>query len=277
MRSCSAIRAADYTMACRFMNSGWDRQIRSACDPVKPTLLFLNEFQNYLNLPIDPETMLVQSRLYGLAMMLAHQHLEQLPMSIRSAVLANARSKIMFQTSADDARVFAREFGRSVTEDDFLNLGAYEVLARLATEDGVNPPVSGTTLPPFAPMGFADECDGDPEHATAEQSRTSRRTSGSAGPEGTAQAQEEAQARRHDVGVSEGDKKPKMKCESKMAMMPTATATPVPITHSGRRVPRSRASSLSFSASSKYLFRIRWLPRRRPTALPCLQNAGWPS
>ena len=139
------------------LNSIWTAIRSGAADPDRPTYLFLDEFQDYLNLPVDPENMLVRSRSYGLAMVLAHQHLEQLPTNIRSAAFANARSKIVFQTTYDDARVFAREYGRSVTEDDFLNLGAYEVLARLATEDGVSPPVSGVTFPPIEPMGFADE------------------------------------------------------------------------------------------------------------------------
>jgi len=55
----------------------------------------------------------VRSRSYGLSMVLAHQHLDQLPERMRRAVLANARSKVVFQATADDARVLAREFGRA--------------------------------------------------------------------------------------------------------------------------------------------------------------------
>jgi hypothetical protein len=90
-------------------------------------------------------------------MILAHQHLEQLPESIRAAVLANARSKVVFQTTFDDARVFAREFGRSVADEDFMNLGRYEVLCRFATEEGVSPPVSAVTLRPVASTELVDE------------------------------------------------------------------------------------------------------------------------
>ena len=110
-----------------------------------------------MNLPVDPESLLVQARSFGLAMVLAHQHLDQLPGTIRSAVLANARSKVVFQTTSDDARIFAREFGRSVSEDDFMDLGQYEALCRLATDEGISPPVSATTLPPPAATGSADE------------------------------------------------------------------------------------------------------------------------
>jgi len=38
------------------------------------------------------------------------------------AVLANARSKLVFQTSSRDARLLASEFGKRVSDDDFVNL-----------------------------------------------------------------------------------------------------------------------------------------------------------
>jgi hypothetical protein len=41
-----------------------------------------------------------------------------------------------------------REFGRLVSENDFLHLGAYEAIARIATEVGVSAPLTITTEPP---------------------------------------------------------------------------------------------------------------------------------
>jgi hypothetical protein len=83
----------------------------------------------FLNLPVDAESLLVQARSFGLSLVLAHQHLDQLPDSIRSAVMANARSKVVFQTTYDDARVFcsrvrADGLGRRLHEP-----WAYQVLA----------------------------------------------------------------------------------------------------------------------------------------------------
>jgi hypothetical protein len=101
--------------------------------------------------------LLVQARSFGLSMILAHQHLDQLPDSVRSAVLANARSKVVFQTAYDDARVFAREFGRTVTDEDFMNLGRFEVLVRLATSEGISPPASAVTMKPTVPTGLGPE------------------------------------------------------------------------------------------------------------------------
>ena len=142
--------------SCR-INAIWSAVRGGAANPARPTYFSLDEFQDFLNLPVDAESLLVQARSFGLAMMLAYQHLDQLPDSIRSAVLANARSKVVFQTTFNDARVFAREFGRAVSDEDFMNLAQYEVLCRLATGEGVSAPVSGVTLPPGEPTGRAGE------------------------------------------------------------------------------------------------------------------------
>ena len=140
-----------------FLNAIWSAVRGGACDPEIPTLLCLDELQDFLNLPVDAESMLVQARSFGLAMVLAHQHLDQLTERIRAAVLSNARSKVVFQTTYDDARVFSREFGKSVSEDDFMNLGQYEVLCRFAGREGVSAPVSAETLPPTPPTGLGSE------------------------------------------------------------------------------------------------------------------------
>jgi hypothetical protein len=139
------------------LNAIWSAVRRGGTDPARPTLLCLDEFQDFINLPVDPESLLVQARSFGLGLVLAHQHLDQLPSSLRSAVLANARSKVVFQTTADDAQVLAREFGRTVTDEDFLSLGQFEVLCKLVTGEGVSAPVSGVTLEPPECTGLAAE------------------------------------------------------------------------------------------------------------------------
>lgn len=139
------------------LNAIWSAVRSGAADPRTPAFLFLDEFQDFLNLPVDPEAMLVQARSFGLSMVLAHQHLDQLPERIRSAVLTNARSKVVFQTTYDDARVFAREFGASVSAEDFMNLGRWEVLCRFAESEGVSAPVSAVTLRPTPPTALGAE------------------------------------------------------------------------------------------------------------------------
>ncbi|MBD2828147.1 TraM recognition domain-containing protein [Streptomyces globisporus] len=139
------------------LNAIWSAVQGGAANPSNPTTLILDEFQDFINLPIAPADMFAQARSMGLAMTVAHQHLSQLSRELQDATQNNARSTVAFQTSADEARHFARQFGRSVSDEDFMNLGKYEVLMRLATTEGVSSPVTGKTLPPIEPTGFAVE------------------------------------------------------------------------------------------------------------------------
>lgn len=123
----------------------------------KPLFLYLDEFQDFLQLPIDPADMFAKARGFRLGITAAHQDLGQLPVELRQAVLSNARSKVVFQCAADDARAFAREFGRTVSEEDFVNLGQWETLMRLATYEGVSQPVTGVSLAPSPETELAPE------------------------------------------------------------------------------------------------------------------------
>ncbi|MGV9340592.1 type IV secretory system conjugative DNA transfer family protein [Streptomyces sp. NPDC003688] len=144
-------------LASVLLNSAYSAVMAGAANPKNPTMLYLDEFQDLLNLPIAPEDMFAQARSKGLAMTVAHQHLGQLSRELQDATANNARSSVVFQTSVSDARDFARRYGRSVTEDDFMNQQQFEVLMRLATSEGVSSPVTGITLPPSEPTGFTDK------------------------------------------------------------------------------------------------------------------------
>lgn len=137
------------------MGALWDavKNVRGS----KPTYLFMDEFQDFVHLPIDPEDMLVKARGFGLGMVLAHQHLDQLPKSLEHAVMNNARTKVVFQTNASDASAMAREFGTLVEPHDFQHLGAYEALVRVNTPTGMSPPLTLATYPPVKGFGRGRE------------------------------------------------------------------------------------------------------------------------
>jgi len=120
-----------------------------------PTMVYVDEFQDYLHLPTDLADVLAQARGLGVGLTLAHQHLAQLTPSVRAGVLANARSRVVFQTGDDDARVFARLDDR-LTPSDFRGLGAYEVYASLASDSQVTGFASARTLPPSEPLRSAE-------------------------------------------------------------------------------------------------------------------------
>lgn len=150
------------------MNAIW-HGVKSTKSP-KPNFLYVDEFQSLTNLPVDAEDMLAKARSFGLGMTLAHQHLNQLPHDLRQAVSANTATKLVFQTNADDATAMARDFGSSVSAEDFMHLGQYEVLARIATPNGISAPLTLTTSEPLPGHNFAPELT---SHSRASYSRPS--------------------------------------------------------------------------------------------------------
>jgi hypothetical protein len=119
------------------------------------TFCYIDEFQDYLKLPMSVADVLAQARGLGLGLTLAHQHLGQLPTALQEAVLANARSRVIFQTSAKDARTLAREIAPYLGPEDLQGLDAYEVVVTLSAGARIAPPATGRTVLPSAGAGRA--------------------------------------------------------------------------------------------------------------------------
>lgn len=124
----------------------------------RPVGLYVDEMHNYLALPRSFEDMLAEARAYGLSMVLAHQHLGQLPHDMREALAANARTKIVFACSPDDARNLDRHFAPLLTDYDLSSLGAFEAACRPCIGGAHGPPFTFVTEPLAAPEpGRRDE------------------------------------------------------------------------------------------------------------------------
>ena len=120
------------------------------------TFAYIDEFQDYLRAEIGIEGMLTQARALGLSLTLAHQHLGQLSKSVREAVMANARSRVIFQVSAGDGAVLARELAPHLTGTDLQSLGRWEVVASLSAGNRVAPPATAVTTPAPPETGQAE-------------------------------------------------------------------------------------------------------------------------
>ncbi len=133
-------------------------QRRSALAPAdRPvTFAYVDEFQNYLRLPTSLADVLAEARKLKFGLTLAHQHLGQLPSDMQKAVLANARSRIIFQTSSSDAGTLAKDLVPHLTAEDLQGLAAFEVVATLSTGGRIAPPVTARTLLPPEPTGLGD-------------------------------------------------------------------------------------------------------------------------
>lgn len=111
-----------------------------------PVFVYLDEFADYLQLGTDLADALGQARGLGVGLVLAHQFLHQLDPAMRSAVLANARSRVCFQLTMEDARVMAAG-GDEPEAEDFASLAAYECYLQLVAGGAVQPWCSAATVP----------------------------------------------------------------------------------------------------------------------------------
>lgn len=112
-----------------------------------PVVVYADEFQDYVHLPTDMADALAQARGLGVGLTLAHQHLTQLPANLRTAVLANARSRVCFQLAGEDAQTMARFSGGQLEPNDFQRLARYEAYAQLVVGGEVVDFASLRTLP----------------------------------------------------------------------------------------------------------------------------------
>ncbi|MFI6321584.1 type IV secretory system conjugative DNA transfer family protein [Nonomuraea sp. NPDC050556] len=112
-----------------------------------PAALYIDETQNFLNLPHALSDMLAEARAYRLSMVLAHQHLAQLPRDLRQAISSDARNKIYFLLSPEDAREVERHFTPWLNTHDLANLDAFQAAARLVVSSAEAPPFTLRTRP----------------------------------------------------------------------------------------------------------------------------------
>lgn len=119
----------------------------------RPVSVIIDEFQDFLHLPTDLADVLAQARGLGVGLTLAHQHLAQLNPSMRAAVLANARNRVCFRLSADDASTIAKST-ELLDARDFQSLGAYEIYASLVADGETRAFCSAVTRP--LPASFED-------------------------------------------------------------------------------------------------------------------------
>lgn len=123
------------------------QRIQTPVTERKPVMVYIDEVQDYLRLPGDLGDALAQARGLGVGFTLAHQELGQLG-SIKSAVMANTRSRVIFQAAPADAREMAAAFGDGkLTREDFRALGAFQAYAQPLSGGSTAPWVSLVTEP----------------------------------------------------------------------------------------------------------------------------------
>jgi len=140
----------------------------------------------FLHLPIGVDDALAEARGYRVSLVLAHQHLAQLPPDVRDAVDANARNKIFFTVSPNDATKLVRHVAPYFDDRDLARRHAFEVVARTVHH--------GHDIPPFT--WPPNRCRPPSPAAPSKLRATARRRSGL-----TAEQRARATRRRH-VGTA---------------------------------------------------------------------------
>lgn len=130
----------------------WQAMQRRALVPAikrHPVMVVIDEVQNYLRLPVDLGDMFAQARGLGVSLTVAHQHLAQLPPKMKASLLANARSRVVFRPSVEDAAPLAAALGGGLGAQDLALLQAHEAYAEvLVSHEPSRPFLVRTLLPP---------------------------------------------------------------------------------------------------------------------------------
>lgn len=117
--------------------------------------IYVDEFQHFVTDSL--QTLLAESRKFGLGLILAHQYLAQLTDSVRDAVLGNVGSMMVFRIGAMDAAELEGEFSPPFTASDLMGLPRYQAAVKILARGEALAPFSARTLPAMVAPADAEE------------------------------------------------------------------------------------------------------------------------
>ncbi len=101
----------------------------------RPLFVYLDEPKSLGDLPMPLDTLFEQARGLGVGLTLAPQSMTQLPQRVREAVMTNVATRVVFRSSADDARLLVRDLP-GVEAEDLSELGQFQTVARIGLGTG---------------------------------------------------------------------------------------------------------------------------------------------
>ncbi len=107
--------------------------------------LYLDEFQTFTTLSLA--SMLSELRKYRVGLALAHQHLSQLELPVRDAILGNVGTTISFRLGLADAEILEKEFWPEFRARDLVGLPNYQGYVRLMVDGRVRKGFSADLIP----------------------------------------------------------------------------------------------------------------------------------
>jgi hypothetical protein len=110
----------------------------------KDFYLYVDEFQNFATDSFSK--ILSEARKYRLNLTLANQYIAQIPEEVQKAIFGNCGSMISFVMGAEDAQVFAKEYGDQYSSEDLVSLNRYQIINKLSIDNIVSKPFPALTL-----------------------------------------------------------------------------------------------------------------------------------
>lgn len=141
---------ADFFGALLFAKATRVLEARALGTDRTPYGVIVDEIQNFARTPHLPEAF-DEVRKYGGQYIVAHQYIRQLTKAsteLYSAIMTNARNKVIMQVSAEDSRELMRQLGsRHLAPDAAVMLEAHMAIARLVVDGSTVAPTTIRTLP----------------------------------------------------------------------------------------------------------------------------------
>ncbi|OGJ45641.1 hypothetical protein A2272_04390 [Candidatus Peregrinibacteria bacterium RIFOXYA12_FULL_33_12] len=118
----------------------------------KPFYLFVDEFQNFATDSFC--SILSEARKYQLALIMAHQYINQLTIGksgaqntqIRDAVFGNVGTMMSFKIGAEDAEYLSKEYAPVLTQSDIIGISNYKAYIKLNINNTTSRPFSLETV-----------------------------------------------------------------------------------------------------------------------------------
>lgn len=120
----------------------------------KDFAIIIDEFPNYTTSSF--ESVLSEARKYHVSLILAHQYLDQMTDDVRSAVLGNIGSVVVFRTGAQDSAVFEREL-TSISANQLTDTDNFRAWCRVLDRGTISDAFLLQTSPPPKSHGHAEK------------------------------------------------------------------------------------------------------------------------
>lgn len=115
-------------------------------DERRPFFVYVDEFHAFTTLAVAD--MISELRKYRIALVMAHQHMNQLDEGVRHAVIGNAGTLVAFRCGAEDAQLLSKEFMGVIDVAQLIALPNYEIALRLMIDGEPSRPFRAKTLRP---------------------------------------------------------------------------------------------------------------------------------